>query len=96
MNEEFECSGVKPDVRGINACVGGVTESYKSLRLVKNEPITRHHTIELPVQVQTHVHFAHTAETHSSGSVLHVRLNGLLNTYASGGKKRGRISKVAF
>ena len=93
---EYDQTGKDADPRVVGLVVGGVTNSYMSLREVKSEPITRQHFIELPVQVQTHIELSNTVQTSASGSILHVRLNGLQNTYASGLKKTGKINKVAF
>ena len=92
----LEETGKQPDEKEIPLILGAIAESYKMLRPLNNAPITHYHTIDLPIQVETHFAGSNTVETTSSGTLLHVRLNGLQDKYVSGAKKTGKLRKVTL
>ena len=79
-----------------SAFVGGVTDSFKMLKININSNIQRQHTIALPHKVLIHIAFIMAVETKYGGTVMHVRLNGLADSFASGMREKSAIVKVDF
>ena len=79
-----------------SAFVGGITDSFKMLKTNINSNIRRQHTIALPHKVLMHIAFIMAVETKYGGTVMHVRLNSLADSFASGMREKGAIIKVGF
>ena len=88
-------------VTSMHQLVGGLTDSFKELKVTMNDDINKEYTIDLPVVVQSTMIFLKCVQPtdtngNSLGALVHLRVEGVADNFANVVRDTGAITSVVL